>query len=57
MEETGTPATDMTDVDMATVAEEEFCEKFAAQGTSTGKMSGKKKVVCWLQIFFHENSV
>ncbi|XP_055852444.1 RAC serine/threonine-protein kinase [Episyrphus balteatus] len=35
---------DMTDVDMASIAEVELSEKFSVQGTSTGKISGKKKV-------------
>jgi hypothetical protein len=34
------------DVEMASIAEEEeLDEKFSHQGMSTGKMSGKKKVV------------
>jgi hypothetical protein len=33
---------------MASIAEEEeLDEKFSHQGTSTGKLSGKKKVVSW----------
>lgn len=36
---------DMTDVDMACIAEDELSEKFSVQGTSTMKSSGKKKVV------------
>jgi hypothetical protein len=36
------------DIEMASIAEEEeFDEKFSHQGTSTGKHSGKKKVVCF----------
>ncbi|GAB0095615.1 Non-specific serine/threonine protein kinase [Sergentomyia squamirostris] len=37
-------ATDMTDVDMASIAEDELSEKFSVQGTSSVKASGKKKV-------------
>ena len=34
------------DVEMASIAEEEeLDEKFSHQGTSTGKLSGKKKIV------------
>ena len=34
------------DIEMASVAEEEqLDEKFSHQGTSTGKLSGRKKVV------------
>ena len=34
------------DVEMASIAEEEeLDEKFSHQGTSTGKMSGKRKIV------------
>jgi RAC serine/threonine-protein kinase len=34
------------DIEMASIAEEEeLDEKFSHQGTSTGKLSGKKKVV------------
>lgn len=40
---------DMTDVDMACIAEDELSEKFSVQGTSTMKSSGKKKVV---SVFF-----
>lgn len=38
-------ATDMIDVDMASIAEDELSEKFSVQGTSSVKASGKKKVV------------
>lgn len=37
-------STDMSDVDMASIAEVELSEKFSVQGTSTGT-SGRKKVV------------
>lgn len=37
--------TDMTDVDMASIAENELCEKFSVQGTSTRSSGGVKKVV------------
>lgn len=38
---------DMNDVEMASIAEDELLnEKFSVQGTSTGKISGRKKVVC-----------
>ena len=34
------------DVEMASIAEDELLnEKFSVQGTSTGKISGRKKVV------------
>lgn len=37
---------DMNDVEMASIAEDELLnEKFSVQGTSTGKISGRKKVV------------
>lgn len=36
--------TDMTDVDMASIAENELCEKFSRQGTSTRSSGGVKKV-------------
>lgn len=36
---------DTGDVDMASIAEVELSEKFSVQGTSTGKISGKTKVV------------
>ncbi|XP_065354750.1 RAC serine/threonine-protein kinase [Calliphora vicina] len=36
--------TDMTDVDMASIAENELCEKFSVQGTSTRSSGGVKKV-------------
>lgn len=39
-------STDMTDVEMGSIAEIELSEKFARTGTVTGKTSGKKKVVC-----------
>lgn len=35
---------DIGDVDMASIAEVELSEKFSVQGTSTGKISGKRKV-------------
>jgi RAC serine/threonine-protein kinase len=39
------------DVEMATIAEDELLnEKFSVQGTSTGKVSGRKKVVCIFSI-------
>lgn len=38
-------STDMTDVDMASIAEDELSEKFSVQGIATGKTSGKTKVV------------
>ncbi|XP_059614945.1 RAC serine/threonine-protein kinase [Phlebotomus argentipes] len=37
-------STDMIDVDMASIAEDELSEKFSVQGTSSVKASGKKKV-------------
>lgn len=37
------------DVEMASIAEDELLnEKFSVQGTSTGKISGRKKVVSYL---------
>ncbi|XP_061399557.1 RAC serine/threonine-protein kinase [Musca vetustissima] len=39
-----TNSTDMTDVDMASLAEDELCEKFSVQGTSTRSSGGVKKV-------------
>lgn len=39
-------STDMTDVDMASIAEDELSEKFSVQGIATGKSSGKTKIVC-----------
>lgn len=36
---------DMSNVDMASIAEVELSEKFAVQGTSTGKNSGQRKIV------------
>lgn len=36
---------DMTDVDMASIAEDELSEKFSVQGIATGKTSGKTKIV------------
>lgn len=39
-------STDMTDVDMASIAEDELSEKFSVQGIATGKTSGKTKIVC-----------
>lgn len=38
-------STDMTDVDMASIAEVELSEKFSVQGTSVGKSNGITKVV------------
>lgn len=38
-------STDMTDVDMASIAEDELSEKFSVQGVATGKISGKTKIV------------
>ena len=38
-------STDMTDVDMASIAEVELSEKFSVQGTSTRNREGVKKVV------------
>lgn len=38
-------STDMTDVDMASIAEDELSEKFSVQGIATGKANGKMKVV------------
>lgn len=40
-------STDMTDVDMASIAEDELSEKFSVQGIATGKTSGKTKIVCF----------
>lgn len=42
-------STDMTDVDMASIAEDELSEKFSVQGIATGKSSGKTKIVCHSQ--------
>lgn len=42
--------TDMTDVDMASIAENELCEKFSVQGTSTRSSGGIKKVVCFFLV-------
>lgn len=41
------------DVEMASIAEEEeeLYEKFSHQSTSTGKLSGKRKIVIVLKIF------
>lgn len=36
---------DMTDVDMAIIAEDELSEKFSVRGMITGKNSGKTKIV------------
>lgn len=45
------------DVEMASIAEDEFLnEKFSRQGTSTGKISGRKKVVS-LRVKTHRDSV
>lgn len=38
-------STDMSDVDMASIAEVELSEKFSVQGTSTRSSGGIKKVV------------
>lgn len=38
-------STDMSDVDMASIAEVELSEKFSVQGTSTRSSGGVKKVV------------
>lgn len=38
-------STDIGDVDMASIAEVELSEKFSVQGTSTGKVSGRNKIV------------
>lgn len=38
-------STDMTDVDMASIAEDELSEKFSVRGMVTGKNSGKTKIV------------
>lgn len=40
-------STDMTDVDMASIAEDELSEKFSVQGVATGKSSGKTKIVSY----------
>lgn len=37
--------TDVSDIDMAGIAEDELSEAFAVQGTSTGRISGRRKVV------------
>lgn len=37
-------SSDMTDVDMASIAEDELSEKFSVQGIATGK-TGKSKIV------------
>ncbi|XP_055677833.1 RAC serine/threonine-protein kinase [Lutzomyia longipalpis] len=42
--DTSCTTTDMIDVDMASIAEDEFSEKFSVQGTTSVKASGKKKV-------------
>lgn len=47
-------STDMTDVDMASIAEDELSEKFSVQGIATGKTSGKTKVV---SIFYHSGGL
>lgn len=40
------------DVEMASIAEDELLnEKFSLQGTSTGKISGRKKVVSTENVF------
>lgn len=39
-------STDMTDVDMASIAEDELSEKFSVQGIVTSQSSGKTKIVC-----------
>lgn len=38
-------STDMTDVDMASIAEDELSEKFSVRGMVTGRNSGKTKIV------------
>lgn len=38
-------STDMTDVEMGSIAEDELSEKFSVQGVATGKTSGKTKIV------------
>lgn len=38
-------SSDMGDVDMASIAEDELSEKFSVQGVATGKTSGKTKIV------------
>lgn len=39
------------DIEMGSIAEDELLdEKFSLQGTSTGKVSGKKKVVSFLHM-------
>lgn len=45
-----TDNTDMTDVDMASIAENELCEKFSVTGTSTRSSGGVKKVVCCTEL-------
>uniref|UniRef100_A0A1L8DLW5 non-specific serine/threonine protein kinase n=1 Tax=Nyssomyia neivai TaxID=330878 RepID=A0A1L8DLW5_9DIPT len=42
--DTSSVSTDLIDVDMASIAEDELSEKFSVQGTSSVKASGKKKV-------------
>lgn len=44
-------STDMTDVDMASIAEDELSEKFSVQGIATGKTSGKTKIVCVCDLY------
>lgn len=44
-------STDMTDVDMASIAEDELSEKFSVQGIATGKSSGKTKIVRFICLF------
>lgn len=51
-QQTGVENSDMNDVEMASIAEDELLtEKFRAQGTSKGKVSGKKKVVCIQKLY------
>lgn len=44
-ENSTTNTNDTGDVDMALIAEDELSEAFSVQGTSTGRVSGKRKVV------------
>lgn len=53
-----TTSTDMTDVDMASIAEDELSEKFSVQGVATGKTSGKTKIVSnWNRCVCHSSYV
>lgn len=48
-------STDMSDVDMASIAEVELSEKFSVQGTSVGRNNGVTKVVSiHLLLYFRE---